>query len=304
MKYLNKLVFVGAVIMTCFWTACTSDVSESLGPLPKADFSVEQGADANDVILVNKTNMPSIPYWTSSNGLDAEGDSAVFHFVFKGTYTVTLAAVAHGGIDSVSKTVTIDQNDPGACQGTMQGFIASCTQKTWKLNPEAGAEGVGPNPGDVSWWSNTAGDVTGDRKCDWNDEWTFHFDANGNMSYDNKGDFFSEDYLGKADNSCGVDADLTTTQKPWSSGDFHYQIIKDAGTKPEYGQLKVIGTGAHIGFPRVTNGADNKTAPVQSITYDIIGMVHKDGYDLLTLSINEGTDAAATWWTYTLRSTN
>ena len=313
MKYIKKIptsywvgMMIFAVVSTCFY-ACKDDSADlSLGSLPKADFSIEKGKDANTMILINKTNMPSIAYWSTSNGQHAKGDSASLHFIFKGTYTVNLLVAAKGGLDSTTKEVTITQNDPTACQGTVQGFIAGCSQKTWTLNPDAGAEGVGPNAGDVTWWSNTAADVTGARVCDFNDTWTFHFNATGTMDYDNKGDFFTEGYLGKANNSCGVNADLTDVQKPWASGEFRYEIIKDNGTKPDLGQLKVIGLGAHIGFPRVTNGADNQAAPVQSITYDIISMKQDPaGYDLLTLAVNESSDpSAATWWTFTLRSVN
>ncbi|MES1249291.1 MAG: hypothetical protein ABUL46_01335 [Chitinophaga rupis] len=64
----------------------------------------------------------------------------------------------------------------------------------------------------------------------------------------------------------------------------------------------MIGPGAHIGLPRVINGADASTdLPAQSVTYDIIDTAHNaaGGYDLMTLSIqgNPGD-----WWTWTLRS--
>ena len=41
---------------------------------------------------------------------------------------------------------------------------------TWKLAPIAGALGVGPGPGDYSWWSNNEGDVT-TRACLFDDEY-------------------------------------------------------------------------------------------------------------------------------------
>src|SRR5699024_9501263 len=138
----------------------------SLGVLPKADFSVKKGNDANTLILINKTNMPCIAYGATSNGQHAKADPASLHFILKATHTVNLLVAAEGGLDSTTKEVTITQNDPTACQGTVQGFIAGCAQKTWTLNPEAGAEGVGPSAGNVMWWSNTAADVTGARVCD------------------------------------------------------------------------------------------------------------------------------------------
>ncbi|HET6527636.1 MAG TPA: hypothetical protein VFG39_02705, partial [Balneolaceae bacterium] len=252
-----------------YLTACTGIGGVgALGELPKADFSIAQGNTPNEVVVINKTNMTSIPYWSTSNGLKAKGDTAVFHFTFKGTYTITLAAAGNGGIDSTSKKTTIEQNDPNACQGTVRGFIAGCSDKTWKLNPAAYAEMVGPAAGDGSWFGNSAASVTGLRACDFNDTWTFSFDAEGSMKYDNKGDFFADTYIGNANSVCGVNSDLSATQKPWASGNFNYKVIPNSGVK-DLGQLKVIGLGAHIGFPKAVNGAENTEAPVESITYDI-----------------------------------
>jgi hypothetical protein len=47
---------------------------------------------------------------------------------------------------------------------------------TWSLKNNAGALGVGPNQGDVSWWSNSVGDVTG-RACLFDD--SINFDTSG-----------------------------------------------------------------------------------------------------------------------------
>lgn len=288
----------------CYLTACTGNEGpDSLGKLPKANFSITKGKTPNDVVVENETSGPSIPYWSTSNGLKAKGDSAHFHFIFKGDYTITLAAVGNGGIDSTSKKASIKQNDPDACQGTVQGFIAGCSDKTWKLNPAAYAEMVGPGPGDGSYFGNSPGSVTGVRACDFNDTWTFSFNGKGDMSYDNKGDFFEDTYIGNGNSVCGTNSELSDIQKPWASGHFHYQIIPGAGVKPEYGQLKVIGLGAHIGLPEAVNGTQNTTGPVKSITYDIIGMEHENGYDLLTLTIDVSPDGSL-WWTFTLRSTD
>lgn len=292
------------LLTVSYLTACTGNEGVgALGKLPKADFSIVEGNTPNDVVVINKTNMSSIPYWTTSNGLEAKGDTAVFHFTFKGTYTITLAAAGQGGIDSTSKETTIEQNDPDACQGTVRGFIAGCSEKTWKLNPAAYAEMVGPAPGDGSYFGNSLASVTGLRACDFNDTWTFSFNAEGNMTYDNKGDFYEDTYIGNGNKKCGVNSELSATEKPWASGNFHYKIIPNSGVNPEYGQLKLIGLGAHIGLPMAVNGTQNKQAPVESITYDIIGMEHKDGYDLLTLTIDSSPDGSL-WWTFTLRSTD
>ena len=43
---------------------------------------------------------------------------------------------------------------------------------TWKVSPQAAALGVGPELGNISWWSNSAGDVI-TRACYFNDEYIF-----------------------------------------------------------------------------------------------------------------------------------
>ena len=45
---------------------------------------------------------------------------------------------------------------------------------TWKLAQIPGAMGVGPNQGDVSWWSSSLGDVTS-RACLFDDSIHFFF---------------------------------------------------------------------------------------------------------------------------------
>ncbi|QOR75570.1 MAG: hypothetical protein IMW88_09505 [Thermoflavifilum sp.] len=283
----------------------------SLGAPPKASFQIIGGGDQNTITLVNTTppvgkyGSVSIPYWTvEETQQTAEGDSAHFRFTFAGTYTIKLLVVAHGGIDSAEQKVTINQNDTTACQNSVLGFIAGCTSKTWQFAPEAYAYKVGPNPDDGSWWGNPASDVTGARVCDFNDTYTFYFDANGTFVYDNKGDFYTEDYLGRANWSCDVNADLPPAQQPWASGTFRYQVIEGTGVAKK-GQLKVIGLGAHIGLAKVTNQGETKTAPVvNTITYDILDMYHDPaGFDVLKLGINDSQDPNnPVWWTYTLRS--
>ena len=47
---------------------------------------------------------------------------------------------------------------------------------TWKMAPEAGSLGVGPNLGDYSWWSIDDAGVT-DRACYYDDEYIFNEDG-------------------------------------------------------------------------------------------------------------------------------
>ncbi len=307
MKYNKKLavwVSLGSLailIITVFY-ACKPDMANSgLGALPKAAFAVVPSTtNPNNLILVNKSSTPSIPYWKTSTGVLAQGDSARVNFVFAGTYTITQYVAGHGGLDSTTQTVTIAQSDPTACIGTTFGFVAGCTSKTWKLNPAAGAYKVGPNgPGDASWWASGLADVA-TRSCEFNDTYTFSFNAAGTFVYNNGGDFFDDGYMGLKLGACEPTSNYLPNQAAWGSGTFKYIFIPGGGTK-SLGQIQVIGLGAHIGIQKVTNGAEINTGVVAtSITYDIYSMSHDPaGFDLMELTVNIGS---TNWWTFKLRS--
>lgn len=300
-KLFVKRTLAGALlIITTLLQACNEDYN--LGSIPAADFEIQQGEDANTVVLVNKTPGASIAYWETSTGQDFKGNPASVRFTFAGEYEVTLKAVTQGGIATVTKSVSIAQNDPTACNADrLLGFLAGCTEKSWKLNPEAGAFKVGPGPDNGSWWSSGAGDVSA-RACEFNDVFTFRFDPGGTFIYDNKGDFFADGYLGNASTSCEPAVNLKGEQAAWNSGTFSFTAVGNAGVE-SLGQLTVKGKGAHIGVKKAHNGGETPTGPVgESITYDVLEMtrnVNGEGYDLLKLGVHIGGDG---WWTFTLRS--
>ncbi|WP_028295240.1 hypothetical protein [Olivibacter sitiensis] len=273
-----------------------------LDALPTPDFEIAAGENSNTMRLINTTNTPSIAYWTvPSTGQKLQGDTIELNFTFAGNYEVTLDVAAQGGMASLTKEVSIAQNDPTACEYTRTlGFLASCTSKTWRLNPAAGALKVGPGPDDGSWWSSGAGDVA-TRSCDFNDEYTFSFNANATFSYDSKGDFFNDGFI-SGDAVCEPESKLVGDQETWRSGTFSYTYIANAGTRG-LGQIRLNGRGAHIGLRKAYNGGENASGPVNNaVTYDILEInrdVNGEGYDLLKLGVNIGGDG---WWTFTLRS--
>ena len=299
------------------WVACRPDAGapKGLGARSTPDFVVASSSgNPNTVVLVNKSSHAAIPYWNISWSVGSANlnqhfnkDSASLYFPFSGSYAlkVTLMVAANGGLDSVTKTVnvTIDQNDPAACQGSLQGFIASCSQKTWILAPIAYAEEVGPNEGAGDWFGNGASEPTGLRLCDFNDTYTFVFNAAGSFNFDNKGDFYADNYIGNGNNDCENNSVLSTAQQPWASGNFSYNV--SAGGAAGLGQLTVNGLGAHIGIAKVQGDGkdDNTMGPsATSITYDILSKGHNASanYDSVILSTKTSYGA----WTYQLRSTN
>jgi hypothetical protein len=267
-------------------------------------------SDANHIILANNSSAPSIPYWTIvETGAQYKGDSVKVYLGFAYTYHIKMLITGKGGLDSTTKSFTIAANDPDLCaDGSVQGFLSGCTSRQWRLLQDADALGVGPGEGDISWWSNTADDVTTGRPCTFNDLFTFKMSGSlipvNNFLYDDKGDYFTEDYLGPANGSCAAESTLTGAQAAWGANTtgFAYQIIPNAGTHPDLGQLKLIGTGAHIALPKVQNEGQITSGPVSAtLIYNIIDTAHNaSGNAVLTLSIES---PAGTWWRIKL-STN
>src|SRR3990167_3347624 len=56
---------------------------------------------------------------------------------------------------------------------------AQTLEGTWKMSPQAGAFGVGPNQGDTSWFANSLTDVT-TRACFFDDLYVFNTDGTFN----------------------------------------------------------------------------------------------------------------------------
>ncbi|MFB2118424.1 hypothetical protein [Parapedobacter sp. 2B3] len=296
-----KAVMGGLLIAAIALHGCRED-KYSLGNIPTPDFEVQTGQDANTLVFVNKTPGSSIAYWETSTGQKFKGDNVSARFTFEGQYDVTLTAVTAGGIATTTKQVSIAQSDPTACNPDRAlGFIAGCTEKVWMLNPGAGAYKVGPNPDDGSWWQNTAGDVTS-RACEFNDEYTFVFDAAGTFNYDNKGDFYADGYLGAASSGCEPNSNLPAAQQKWASGAFAFSVDETGGVR-NLGKLTVSGVGAHIGLQKVHNAGETTTGPTwNSVTYDILEMTQNaggQGYDILKVGVDIG---GGTWWTFTLRA--
>ncbi len=303
MKQIKNNVLIGRwvlLVLPVIIYSCKYDVKE-LTAKPVASFTVTPVAGTPNRYALASTSTNSFRYdWDKGAGSGfVQGKSMdTVYFPYLGNYTIKLMVYGQSGIDSSSQVINVAANDPTACMGTQLGFITSCTSKKWKLDPTAGAYKVGPGPNDGSWWSNNAGDVAA-RSCEFNDEYTFVFSASRTFTYDNKGDFYGDGYLGDNTHTCQPSSNYTAVQAPWGSGSFTYSFTAGAGVNG-LGQLTVIGNGAHIGLQKVRNGGEVTSGPTTSITYDVLAATHDvGGYDLLTLGVHIGGGG---WWTFRLRS--
>jgi hypothetical protein len=157
----------------------------------------------------------------------------------------------------------------------------------WRLADQAAALAVGPNQGDGSWWSNTAGDVT-TRACLFDD--SISFDAMGNMVHYMDGNTWLEVWQGVAQDECGspVAPHDGTTNAP-------YTYVYDSGA----GTLTVNGIGAHIGLPKAVNGGQlsNPVDAPASVTYQVSFV---NANNTMIADINYGTG----WWRFVYERTN
>lgn len=144
---------------------------------------------------------------------------------------------------------------------------------TWKLADQDGAMGVGPSKGDISWFSTNLDDLIG-RYCHFDDSITF--DESGEMFHYMDGNTWLEEWQSAILDDCGSpvyphDGSVAAT---WSF---------NATTS----ELTVNGLGAHMGLPKVINGAEinDPADAVSSITYEV---TFANGNNIMILDINFG----------------
>lgn len=150
---------------------------------------------------------------------------------------------------------------------------------TWKVSPQADALGVGPELGDISWWSNSEDDLT-TRACYFDDKYVFHTD--GTFSNIQDDETWIEEWQGSDPPACG-------TPVPPHDGSNAATWIYDTGT----GTVTLTVTGAYLGLAKVYNEgelSDPNNAP-PFITYPV---EFSDNGDTMTINISIGTG----YWRY------
>jgi hypothetical protein len=174
-------------------------------------------------------------------------------YLDQGQHTLRLEAASGGAnLNWIEFVESNAQADP--LPEAVPSITASDLVGSWKLAPEARALDVVSGGGG---WSNSAGDVN-NRSCLFDD--LFIFSDIGEFSNQMDGQTWVEPWQGVASEQCGAPV------APHNGGRFGYVFDESAMT------ITLNGTGAHLGIPKVINGAEitNPSEAPSSIVYDII----------------------------------
>jgi hypothetical protein len=152
---------------------------------------------------------------------------------------------------------------------------------TWKLANQAGALGVGPGLGDISWWSNSVGDLT-TRACLFDDSITFN--ANGTMMHYMNGQTWLEAWQQVPGSGPNPALDVCGTPIAPHNGANPSMTYAYDGTN---NTLSVYGLGAHMGLPKAINGAEINDPANASDTITYLATISNGG-NTMTLDVNIG----------------
>lgn len=283
MKILKKGVYyILALLMLSISFSCEDD--DQLNIIEGLDFNIaELNAEGNEIGVIATTIPPdgrilyTVDFGNPNDDADVfqtSGPMVSYEYPEEtATYTIMVTASLPGRDDvSITKDYTViftveeNPTDNPPIVGT------------WRLVPEAGAFGVGPGQGDVSWFSSSADDVV-TRDCLFDDEYVIN--ADGTFQNILGSETWLEPWQGSDPEACGTpvaphDGSVTAT---WSfSG----------------GELTIEGAGAFMGLAKVFNGGEltNPADAPDSITY--LATLSEDGLSM-TLEIQVEGDG---WWTF------
>ena len=279
---------------TAALVACEPTVpgKTELGPLPTADYTMTY-IDSNNIQLTSvNTGDPFLFQWEIDGVGTFEGEQADVFIPKIGVYDIKHSVFNQGGHATAEGQVEIFKDADFVCTGAAE-FMTDCTDRTWKLAPQAGSLWVGPPDGSTTWWA-IGGTAATDRPCAYDDEWTFNSD--GDMIYDTQGDIWAETYMGVATDGCQPESVLTGPKAAWASGTHGFEIIPGGGPNGE-DQIIVNGMGGFIGLPKAANSGE-VSSPVASITYDILSMTDDGTARYMEIQCN----CTSLLWRFTLYS--
>jgi hypothetical protein len=197
MKNLFKILSFVAIIYFSFYS-CTEEYE--LGVLPQSsqlDFSVTPDVDKPNIISYKNTSaIPGVAVWDLGNSATGKGETVSGSYALAGDYTVTLTLYTTGGSTSVSKVISIANNDPTLLNtpfyNALTGGSSNPNGKTWVFDQYVtGHFGIGPSTdAGPSWWSCPVDGKI--ESCLYDNEFTFKLEG-FTLIWTNKGKIYTNE---------------------------------------------------------------------------------------------------------------
>ena len=255
-------------------------------PIASFQFTIDQ-TNFLQVTFSNFSQNATSYDWDFGDGNSSAEKDPVHTYAAGGVYTVVLTAFNDAGT-SAQRSETITITDPNS-QLTL---LAGETSKTWYMNRETVALGIGPAIDNNEWWSFGGVTPLGDRPCILDDQYIFHrdgtfeFNSNGTVYVDAVGDggwlVNGEDSPGCYDDTDSATWGDNPERSAFGSGNYTYVLDNSANT------LTISGLGAYIGLPNKTEAGDNPN-PIDTKTYTIFNFTEGDIADTLSVALNGPT---------------
>ena len=188
-------------------------------------------------------------------------------YVTDGAGNVLLAPVSgtlSASVESAGGTVNVYlASDTSVTSGPVT-FTVSCTPFVsptwagdWQLDPTAGSLAVGPNAGDLSWWSSNA-DTPAERACLFDD--IYRFGADGTFENVLGDQTWLEGWQeGQEGEGCGAPI------APHDGSNAASYTYTDTS-------VTVSGSGAFLGLAKVHNAGEDGAPAGDTITYEVISV--------------------------------
>jgi len=198
--------------------------------------------------------------------------SITYNATFADAGNATVTIEAGPGVWWTYELIKTEDAGPEPGAATLPG--------TWRVALEEGSLGVGPAPGDGSWWAIDEAGLEA-RACYFDDDYVVGMDGSfRNVLGD---ETWLEAWQGVAADECGapVSPHDGSAAATWS-------LDEEAGT------LTLDGFGAYFGLPKAVNAGELPGVPVPtSVTYNVTF----DGAGTLLMNIEAGPGV---WWNYKL----
>ncbi|MBT8230685.1 MAG: PKD domain-containing protein [Bacteroidia bacterium] len=282
----NLLWMILPLFAVTLFTACGDDEEPTGGtenPVASFQFAVNPD-NPLEVTFTNFSQNATSYAWDFGDGNSSADKDPVHTYGAAGDYTVTLTASNAAG-QSAQRSQDLSITDPN----TQLALLAGQTSKTWYLQREGVAMGIGPAVGDNQWWSFGGVTPLADRPCILDDSFTFHRD--GTFEFSSGGTIFidSEGNGGwHADEDCWDETDPNV----WGDnpdraafgdgGDYTFEYDNNNNT------LTLNGLGAFVGLPNKTESGDNPD-PVNSKTYVVFNLAEGAIADTLNIALDGPT---------------